>query len=92
MEDDDFELKARDFVSRYDVLSFSPCTSPDSECNGTGFVPVALVSGIDRVYRALWFLMEAIEATDDQWHFVPCPHCRPEDRIVKLAREMVKQR
>lgn len=45
------------------------------------------------IYRVLWFLLEAKRPPvdgyhfipDDGWHFLPCPQCKPDNPLVKLA-------
>src|SRR2546423_962793 len=77
------------FTDRYDALHMP---HPDQEtvcegpCEGTGFVPINLNSGIlDPVYRALALdqhlsrcdrYREAREGACDGWHFVRCQHCQ----------------
>lgn len=43
------------------------------------------------IYRVLWFLAEAKSPNPpgDDWHFVPCPDCRPNDPMVQLARKFI---
>lgn len=94
-----------EFTSRYDVLG--PPNGCRGACEGTGFIPhfegSLATSPIQRyrhgprpddeppIYRVLWFLMEAKQATDDGWHFLPCPDCRPDDSCLRLARALMGQ-
>jgi hypothetical protein len=69
------------FASRYDVLGPpSGCAA----CDGTSLIPVKQDDEAP-LLRILWTLMEARAATDDGWHFVPCPNCQPNDPLVRLA-------
>lgn len=74
-----------EFVSRYDVLG--PPNGCKGDCEGTGFIPCREGSREDEppVYRVLWYLAEAKHPTDDGWHFIPCPQCKADDPLVKLA-------
>lgn len=62
---------------RYTALGI-PHPEPDTvchgRCEGTGFVPVKK-DHKDPVFRKLWEEAEALEPTDDGYHFVECPEC-----------------
>jgi hypothetical protein len=94
----ELELK---FTSRYDV--FGPPNGCKGQCEGTGFIPhsepceanakqsvrAAVTQDEPPIYRVLWYLAEAKAATDDGWHFIPCPDCRVDDPLMKLARSFM---
>ena len=69
--------KAFEIVDRYTALGI-PHPEPDTvcqgHCEGTGFVPVKK-DHQDPVFRKLWEEAEALEPTDDGYHFVECPSC-----------------
>jgi len=72
------------FISRYDVLG--PPNGCGGDCEGTSLVPV-FRDEVDPIYRRLWTVAEIRHATDDGWHFVPCPECNPhakEDLVYAL--------
>lgn len=87
-----------EFTSRYDVLG--PPNGCKGDCEGTGFIPhfqrsyntsPRAVVANERddeppIYRVLWYLAEAKQASDDGWHFLSCPTCRSDDPLVQLAR------
>lgn len=62
---------------RYTALGI-PHPDPDTvcrgHCEGTGFVPVKKDHS-NPVFRKLWEEAEALEPTDDGYHFVECPEC-----------------
>lgn len=76
-----------EFTDRYQALGIpypDPETMCKGLCEGTGWVPV-LRDCDDPVLRDLWLAAEAIEPTDDDYHFVVCPECdgtrlAPEDQ------------
>lgn len=90
-----------EFTCRYDVLG--PPNGCHGDCEGTGLIPHFEQSAVSSpmaawrnrrdddppIYRVLWYLMEATDPTDDGWHFVPCPTCQPDDRMVRLAYQLM---
>ena len=62
---------------RYTALGI-PHPEPDTvcqgPCEGTGFIPVKK-DHQDPILRKLWEEAEALEPTDDDYHFVECPDC-----------------
>lgn len=66
-----------EFTDRYQALGIpypNPKTMCKGDCEGTGWVPVRDDTE-NPVYRQLWEAAEAIEPTDDRYHFVVCPRC-----------------
>ena len=94
-----------EFISRYDVLG--PPNGCKGQCEGTGFIPhfersantpprqaLRIQSAADDnppIYRVLWHFLEAKQVAEDGWHFLPCPDCRPDDVLVKLAWQFMGQ-
>jgi hypothetical protein len=81
-----------EFTDRYQALGLpypDPATMCDSQCEGTGVVPVYMTpvraarpdevrpieEESDPRLIALWQQAEAREAATDGWHFVTCPDC-----------------
>ena len=69
-----------EFVSRYDV--FGPSNGCKGRCEGTSFIPVK-ENHSNILFRFEWYLAEARYATDDGWHFIPCPECHQEGKKAK---------
>lgn len=66
-----------EFTDRYQALGIpypDPATMCKGDCEATGYVPIKSDTD-DPVYRRLWDEAEAVEPTDDGWHFVVCPRC-----------------
>ena len=66
-----------EFTDRYQALGIpypDPGTMCLSDCEGTGWVPIAQGDDDPR-YKALWLEAEAKSPSDDGWHFVKCSDC-----------------
>lgn len=77
------------FTDRYEGLGIprpSLRTMCRGHCEGTGVIPIFMSEGDNHNLRltdendpelvAAWRLAEVKEASDDGWHFVPCPSCK----------------
>ncbi|MEM8603794.1 MAG: hypothetical protein AAGF24_08165 [Cyanobacteria bacterium P01_H01_bin.121] len=66
-------------TSRYEALGI-PLPDPRTmckTCQGTAYVPIdrTLLDELGEPWRSLWHQAEAENPSDDNWHFVKCPHC-----------------
>lgn len=75
-----------EFTSRYDV--FGPPNGCKGQCEGTGFIPIHRQEK-DPLLKKLWDILESKNAAEDDYHFVPCPDCRPTDPLVVEAKAAV---
>jgi hypothetical protein len=68
-----------------------PTGKPDVDARMGGVESVAHLRDIKApIYRVIWYLVEAKQATDDGYHFIPCPQCKPDDPLVVLARRFME--